>query len=94
MYNPLTPNVMAVRVLVCQPWFCMFVINESYLMCLCVRAWSGNMSWQCVNSMSWIVTLEEGVIGVCVWCGAPIMHRMSSLRLSFGIGMLFVCMCI
>ena len=41
----------------------MFVINESYLMCLRVRAWSGNLSWQYVNSMSWTMTLGEGVIG-------------------------------
>ena len=61
----------------------MFVIDGSYLMCLCVRAWSGNLSWQYVNSMSWTVTLREGVIGACVWFGAPIMHRMFGLSLAW-----------
>ena len=41
------------------------------------------MSWQDLNSMSWIVSVGEGDIGVCVWLVAPIMHRMSSLTLAW-----------
>jgi hypothetical protein len=80
---PLTPAVMVIRGFVCHPRFCMVLINGSYLLCLCVRAWSGNLSWQYVNSMNWIVSLEEGAIGVCVWFGAPIMHSMSGLSLGW-----------
>ena len=47
-----------------------------------MRACLGSLSWQYVNSMSWIVCVGEGVIGVCVWFGAPIMHRMFSLSLA------------
>ena len=79
----LTLVVMVMRGLVCQPWFCMVLINGSYLLRLCQRAWSRNLSWQYVNSMSWIVRLEEGDIGGCVWCGAPIMHRISGFSLAW-----------
>ena len=48
---PLTPAVMVIRGFVCHPRFCMVLINGSYLLCLCVRAWSGNRSWQYVNAM-------------------------------------------
>ena len=40
-----------------------------------MRAWSGNLSWQYVNSMTWIVSVREGAIGVCVWFGALIMQK-------------------
>ena len=40
-----------------------------------------NLSWQYVKSMNWIVNVGEGLIGVCVWFGAPIMHRMYGLNL-------------
>jgi hypothetical protein len=40
----LTPAVMVMRGVVCHPQFCMVLINGLYLLCLCVRAWSGNMS--------------------------------------------------
>ena len=43
----------------------MVLISGSYLVCLCVRAWSGNLLWQYVNSMNWVVSVEEGVIGAC-----------------------------
>ena len=33
--------------------------------------------------MSWIVSLGEGGIGVCIWFGAPIMHRMSGLSFAW-----------
>ena len=46
------------------------LISGSYLVCLCVRACPGNLSWQYVNSMSWIVYVGDGVRGVCVWFGA------------------------
>ena len=79
---PLTPAVMVIKGVVCHPRFCMVLINGSYLLCLCVRAWSINMSWQYVNSMSWTVTLGEGVMGACVWLGVPIMHVISGLSLA------------
>jgi hypothetical protein len=53
----------------------MVLMRGSYLVCLCVRAWSGYLSWHYVNSMSWIVSVGEGAIGVCVWFGAPIMLK-------------------
>ena len=82
---PLTPAVMVMRGFVCLTLtlFCMVVINGSYLLCLCVRAWSGNMSWQYVNSMSWIVTLGEGVYGCLYLVWAPIMHVISGLSLAW-----------
>jgi hypothetical protein len=60
----------------------MVLFSGSYLACLCVRACSGNLSWQYVNSMNWIVCLGEGDIGGCIWFGAPSMHRMSGLSLA------------
>ena len=39
----LTPVVMIMRGLVCHPLFCMVLISASDLVCLCVRAWSGNL---------------------------------------------------
>ena len=51
-------------------------------MCLCVLACSGNLSWKYVNSMNCTVQFAEGDIGVCIWLGAPSMHRMSGLNLA------------
>ena len=31
--------------------------------------------------MNWIVSVGEGDIGVCLWFGAPIVHKMSSLNI-------------
>ena len=43
---------------------CMVLINGSYLRCLCERACWGNLSWQYVNSMNWIVWLgRETILG-------------------------------
>ena len=50
-------------------------------MCLWARVCSGNLSWPYVNSMSWVVIVGEGAIGVCVWFGAPIRHNMSGRSL-------------
>ena len=58
-----------------MPWW------WSFWMSSCVTC-SGNMSWQYVNSMSWIMCVGEGVIGVCAWFGAPIMHRIFCLSLT------------
>ena len=44
----------------------MDVISGSYLVCFCVMACSGNMSWQYVNSMNWTLVMGDGVTGVCV----------------------------
>ena len=74
---------MVIRGVVCHPWFCMVSLSGSYLSCLCVRAWTGNLSWQYVNSINKTVNGEEGAIGVCVWFGAPIMHKISGLSLSW-----------
>lgn len=35
-----------------------------------------NLLWPDVNSISWIVSVWEGAIGVCVWFKAPSMQRM------------------
>ena len=49
---PLTPAVIVMRGLIFQPLFWRVLFNGSYLACLCVRACSGNLSWQYVNSMN------------------------------------------
>ena len=41
--------------LVLHTLFCTLFFNGPYLVCLCVRSCSGNLSWQYVNSMSCIV---------------------------------------
>ena len=43
---PRTPTVMVMRGLVFHPLARSVVIGGSYLVCLCVRACSGNLSWQ------------------------------------------------
>ena len=80
---PLIPAVIVMRGFVFHPWFCMLSINESYLACLCVRACSGNLSWQYVNSMSCIVCVEDGSKGVGVWFGAPSIFRIYGLNLAW-----------
>ena len=42
---PLTLDVMIIRGSVVHPVFCMVLIKGSDLVCLCLRAWSGYMSW-------------------------------------------------
>ena len=49
---PLTPTMIVMRGLVFHPLFCILWISESYLVCLCVMACFGNLSWQYVNSMN------------------------------------------
>ena len=80
---PLTPAVMVMIGLVLHPLFCMVLISGSYFVCFRVIACSGNLSWQYVNSINWIVCVGEGSMGVCAWLGAPIMHRMSGLSLAW-----------
>ena len=80
---PLTPAVIVISGLTFQPLFCMLLISGSYLVCLWVRASSGNLSWQYVNSINWIVWLVEGIMGVGVWLWAPIMHNMSGFSLAW-----------
>ena len=77
----LTPTVMVIRGLVLHPLFWIVLFSGSYLVCLCVRDCSWNLSWQYVNSMNCIVWLGDGHMGSCIWFGAPITHRMSSLSL-------------
>ena len=52
---PLTPAVMMIRRLIFHSLFCIVLISGLYLVCLCVRACSGYLSWQYVNSINWIV---------------------------------------
>jgi hypothetical protein len=78
---PLTPAVMVMRGVGFHPLFCMVLISGSYLVCFCVLACSGNRSWQYVKSMSWIVVVGEGAIGVWVWFEGPIAHRTYGLSL-------------
>ena len=80
---PLTLHVMIMRGLVFHPLFYMVLISGSYLVCLYVRARSGNLSWQYANSMSWTMSGREGDIGVCVWFRPPIKHKMSGLNLAW-----------
>ena len=49
---PLTHVVTVMRVLVFHPFFCIALISGLYLMCFCVMACYGNLSWQYLNSMS------------------------------------------
>ena len=81
--TPLTSTVMVNRGLVFHPLFCIVSMRGSYLVCLCVRAWLGYLLWQHVNSISWVVSVGEGVICVCVWFGAPIMHKISGRSLAW-----------
>ena len=43
--EPLTHIVMVMTGLVCHPLFLRVLIRGLYLLCLCMRAWSGNLSW-------------------------------------------------
>ena len=61
----------------------MVLISGSYFLCFFVRACSGNVSWQYVNSMNCIVFVCEGNKGVGVWFGTPITHKMSGLSLAW-----------
>ena len=79
---PLTPVVIVMRGFVFQPLFRIVLINGSYFAFFCVRACSGNMSWQYKNSMNCIVYVCEGSKGVVVWFGAPNMQRIYGLNLA------------
>ena len=80
---PLTPAVIVIRGFVFQPLFRIVLISGSYIACFCVRACSGNLSWQYVNSMNYIVCVCEGSMGVGVWFGVPSMQRISGLNLAW-----------
>ena len=79
---PLTPSVMVTRGLVFHPLFCKAFINGLYLACLCRRACYGNLSWQYVNSISWIVVVGDGFSSVWDWFGAPMMQGIYGLSLA------------
>ena len=53
---PLTHVVIVIRGFVFQPLFRIVLISGSYFACFCVRACSGNLSWQYLNSMHGEVT--------------------------------------
>ena len=89
---PLTPAVMVISGLTFQPLFCMLLISGSYLVCLWVRASSGNLSWQYVNSINWIVWLGEGIMGMVFGCGL-LLCTICQVLVWLGIGILFVSMC-
>jgi hypothetical protein len=80
---PLTPAVIVIRGFVFQPLFHIVLISGSYFSCFCVRACSGNLSCQYVNSMNYIVCACEGSRGVGVWFGTPNTQRMSGLSLAW-----------
>ena len=80
---PLTPIVIVMRGFVFQPLFYIAFISGLCLMCFCVMACSGNLSWQYVNSMNCIVCVSAGTKGVGAWFGTPSMHRMSGLSLAW-----------
>ena len=80
---PRTPVVIVIRGFVCHPIFRTLSIKGSYLACLCMRACSGNRSWQYVNSINCIVCVGDGSRGVDVWVGTPKILRMSGLSLAW-----------
>ena len=63
---PLTPAVMVISGLTFHLLFCMVFISGLYLVSLWVRALSGNLSWQYVNSINCIVCLGEGSIDIYI----------------------------
>jgi hypothetical protein len=80
---PLTPPVMVIRGFVFHPLLCMSLINGLYLACFCVMACYGNLSWQYMNSMNWIVFVCDGNRAVKAWLGTCIIHRMYGLSLAW-----------
>lgn len=62
MYSSSYSACEVTRVLILHPLDFMVLISGSYLVCLCVRACSGNLSWQCVNSMNWTVYVAHVAI--------------------------------
>ena len=79
----LTPVVIVMRRFVFHPLFCMLLIKGSYLACLYMRACSGNLSWQYLNSMNCIVWVGVGSKGIGAWFGAPNMLSISCLNLAW-----------
>ena len=59
---PLTPAVMVMIGLVCYPLFCRVLINGSCFVCFWVSACFGNLSWQYVNPINWIVRVGKPLI--------------------------------
>ena len=47
-----TPAMMALRGFTFHPLLCKVLISGSYLVCLCSRALSKNLSWKYMNSMN------------------------------------------
>ena len=80
---PLTLVVIVIRGFVFQPLFCIVLISGSYFACFCVRACSGNLSWQYVNSMNYIVCVGQSSSGIGMWFGTPIIHRIFGLSLAW-----------
>ena len=79
----LTPAVIVRRGFVFQPLLRILLISRPYLACLCVRACSGNLSWQYVESMNCIVCVGVRSKGVGVWFGVPSILRISGLNLAW-----------
>ena len=87
---PLTPAVIVIRGFVFQPLFRIVLINGSYFACFCVRACSGNPSWQYVNSMNCIVCVCVKVVRE-LECGlGRLVYRGYLVLIWLGIGNLFV----
>ena len=83
MYSAFHPDCDGDKGLVYHQLFRMTLISGSYFVCFCAKAWYGNLSWQYVNPMNWVVRTWEGDSGVCIWFKAHIMHRMSRLNLAW-----------
>ena len=63
--TPLTQIVMVMRGLVFHPLICMVLTSGSYLVCLCMRACSGNLSWQYVNwNVCWEMVIWVFLFGL------------------------------
>ena len=66
---PLTLAVIVIRGFDFQPLFCIVLISGLYFACFCVRACSGNLSWQYVNSMNCVRVIMELERGLgCLVC--------------------------
>ena len=90
---PLTPAVMMIRGFVFQPLFLMVLISGSYFSCFCVRACSGNLSRQYVNSMNCVVCVVQ--VSRELGCGLELLIYKGCLVLVWlGIGNLVAGICI
>lgn len=60
---PLTPTVTMISGFICQPFYLSFSYQVGIFTMFSVVASMGNLSWQYVISMNWIVREGSGVAG-------------------------------